>query len=742
MTDFPEKIHCLGVGGIGLSGVAAILSSYGHEVSGCDEKLSPDMRMWLERHGVKVDLCHAKEHVAKYDPELIIRSPAVNDASEEIVLAREKGISVIRRGEALARIVGALPTIAVCGTHGKTTTSSFTATLLQEAGIAGTGWCIGGFTASMGGVAKVPKAGAPFVVEADESDGTLALYSPKVLVLTSIDADHMEHFASFEDLKGCFAKAVGQTADAVVYCAESVCATEVAMAHRNAVSYGFCEAARLRGVNVTLSDSGSSFDVIYDGVLLGRAEIGVPGVHNVLNALAAMGALIAYGVDVKAAFGVLAAIKELPHRRFERVRLGCGAEVVSDYSHHPVEIKALIETARLFKAKRLRVVFQPHRYTRTRALINNFPAAFDGCDELILLPVYAASEEPLEGGTTADLYARMREVCGAVVPMLARSVKEVADYYASPMGALRDGDILLVVGAGDIVSLVGELTARCTEAIEERSDSEVDLRVSYGMRLCADSSCEVADEGALCELLAKGVRPLNLFGMGTNLLPPPLGVRGSVVRLVNRDLTIGADGTVECGAGLSGAALLARLRDAGLSGLEFMAGIPGTVGGWLAMNAGTRFGAIGDRVVSCVVYTKDGERIVSAKDDCGFGYRTAAFFDDKVIWSVVLKLESSTPEAIAERMAEYSAKRFDFTGLRTAGSVFKNPDGDSAGRLAEAAGCKGLRVGGAYVCERHANIISADEGATPSDVMALIEIVQSMVFAQSGILLKKEVRIW
>ena len=755
----PRRLHALGATGVGVSGLLALFRARGWEVSGCDANPSPATVAWLDSLGVSVSTGHSPDHLAGGAPDLVLRSPAVAEDNPELVAAVASGAPVARRGEALAARVNQSRGVAVCGTHGKTTTSCFVRELLARLG-EGPSWCIGGHTASMGAVAGTGVPGAPFVVEADESDGTLALYKPEVLAVTCVEPDHMEHFASFDALKDCFASAARATRKAVVCCADNAAALEAcasAATKRGTseagngpassrplglITYGFADNADIPCKIVALEADRSVFDIVMRDGRRMRAEIGVPGRHNVLNALGAFAVCVALGHDPEAVAKALSGLAELPGRRYERHAARCGAEIVSDYAHHPTEIAMLVAMARLAPARRLVAVFQPHRYTRTRALGADFPAAFRGVDELLLLPVYAASEAPLAGGRTEDLYAAFRRCHGddasIPVPKLVPSVADAAAYLAT---VLLRGDRVLVVGAGDVVSLVGLL-----EKADPVAVSPVAVRTSFGTSAVADRLVEAHDDAELREALDSARScglSVRVVGQGTNLLVSDIGLRGVTIRLSADGFgsfeRLDAD-TIRVGCAMPGAKLLSLLRDAGLSGLEFMAGIPGCVGGWLAMNAGTRFGEFGDRAVSATVVDVDGaQRVIT---DFGFGYRTCRALDGRIAIDVTLRLRQDNPEEIARRIDDFRAKRFDFSGLHTAGSIFRNPDGTSAGKLLDEAGCKGMRVGGAVVCERHANIIDAGPGATASDIQALSALMRDRVAAVSGISLKREIRIW
>jgi UDP-N-acetylmuramate--alanine ligase len=449
--DAGGAVHMLGICGVGMAGVAYLLARRGWRVSGCDAHVNA-LGEWLRAAGVPVAEGHAPAHLAACpDLERVIVTPAVSSSEPEWAAAREHGLSVFRRGEVLASLMSQGRGVAVCGAHGKTTTTCFTTRLLQELG-ANPGWCIGGATRRLGGVAG-GGGGALLVAEADESDGTLALYHPAVMVLTNIDLDHLEHFNGEAALFECFRQAVTQTREGVAACRDDARAWQAAQsASVPVLGFGLSEGASLRAVEVAVDAGSVSFDVVYLNRMFGRMTLGVSGRHNVLNALGAAAAALLLGYEPEAVFSALAAAcDELPGRRFETVAEVPGIRVIADYAHHPAELQAAVEMARVQRPERLIAVFQPHRYTRTLALGAAFPAAFAAADEVILLPVYAASEAPLEGGDICDLYAHFRSVLPALTVKLARSREETWQYLRQ---ALRPGDLLLIAGAGDVIELV------------------------------------------------------------------------------------------------------------------------------------------------------------------------------------------------------------------------------------------------------------------------------------------------
>ena len=675
-------VHFLGIGGVGMAGVAFLLKARGRAVSGCDLYATPRTR-WLEANGIPVAIGHNATHIDSSIGELIV-TPAVPPDNPELAAARAAGITVRSRGEVLASLVNATDGIAVCGTHGKTTTATFTTRLLQNLGTHPS-WCIGGETGS------VPVAGVgtgPLVVEADESDGTLALYRPHTLVLNAVDFDHLEHFSSKEDYFDCYRTVIRQTSDTIIVCADhpqaldlvqGVCPQGSGDLSPKIVTFGFAPGAQANAAD--------------------WPDIPVLGRHNVANALAAIAVALSRGFTREQIVAALPdAVSALPDRRFERVAESDGVFVYTDYAHHPAELKCAIDMARALHPARLRVLFQPHRYSRTKALCNEFPPAFAAADEVVLAPVYPAFEEPLLGGDIADLYAAFRGQ--ALHVLLARSLNEG---WRHLFLTARPGDVLMLLGAGDIVNLVPRVK-------EEMSGWKFPDRT--WTPLVAHSFFRTG--GETCGGGAQAI-----VGMGSNTWFSDCATDIEIVQVPsNRP------------AARSGASLLANHPE-----LAFMAGIPGTVGGWTKMNAGAFGDSFGNHVESVEVVLADGTVRTIPAADCGFAYRRSAI--PGLITSVTLKPIPSG--GASARPADFLARRKSFPP-RTCGSVFKNPPDASAGKLLEEAGCKSLRVGGAYVWQEHANVIVAGDGCTSSDILALARLMAARVRARFGVVLEPEIR--
>jgi len=697
-----------------MAGLAALMKARGDNVSGCDLHPSPRTD-WLSSLGVKVFAGHSPEHIQTAGGDVTaIVTPAVPAGNAEFAEARR--VAHVRyRGEVLAEIVSAVDGIAVCGTHGKTTTSTFAAKLLAALG-EDPGWCIGGETGAMPvaspGSAFAQDGGkrGPLVVEADESDGTLALYHPSTLVLNAVDFDHLEHFSGAEDYFDCYRKAIANTRSCVIVCADHPKALALACSAKRPaarlVTFGLGESPDLpAGAYASMHVCERDFPFLRSLVL---------GDHNVRNALAAAAVALSRGHSAaEIAEEMQSAVSSLPDRRFESVYSadGKGVRIFTDYAHHPAELRCAVEMAAAVGGKRVRAIFQPHRYSRTRALRDEFPPAFAMADEVVLVPVYPAFEEPVPGGDISDLYLAFREFendgHGPRV-LLSRSAEEA---WRHVFLTLRPGDVVLIAGAGDIVhvvpAVVSDMRALPPDVdLDARASSEtLDLSqfsffrtggVSYG-RLVA----EPADG-----------RQSIVVGMGSNTWMSDLATDSDIVRLPH-----------DSPAGRPGASILADHP-----GLSFMSGIPGTLGGWVKMNAGAFGHSIGEFVES--VTLSDGR--VLSHDECHFDYRSSSI--DGLIVDVKFRRSESAAASTAEILA--IRKRFP---ARCCGSVFKNPPGDAAGRLLEEAGAKKLSVGGAHVWEEHANVIFAEEGCTSSDILALARMMSLAVLHRFGIKLEPEI---
>lgn len=434
------RVHLMGVAGVGMAGLAAHLHWIGFEVSGCDLKENR-LTAWLQTLGIEFAKGHDPRHLPQ-NLAALIRSTAVPCGHAEVRAARAVGAPILRRGEVLAAIVNTRRSLAICGTHGKTSTAAMLIQVLIGAGV-DVGFFVGAEVDRLGGVAG--RGDEIFVAEADESDGTLRGYRPDYTILTNADVDHLEHYAGEDDLWDCFGAVVANTGRKLIYNADDPRAARIAAQHCDSVGYGFGEAAAVRACDYMQGANGCSFNLFLDGRSLGGVTLPLPGLHNASNALAACAFALELGVNSDLLVRELKLYKP-PRRRFERVCRLHGAEVYMDYSHHPTEIRALLQSLEDMDGRRLLAIFQPHRYTRTLALGPDFPAAFAGVDQVILAPVFPASEDPVPGGSAANLYRHFKNLSN-IPTSLEESLHAAWD---AAQTLLRPGDMLLLIGAGDI----------------------------------------------------------------------------------------------------------------------------------------------------------------------------------------------------------------------------------------------------------------------------------------------------
>lgn len=452
----PRRVHVVGVGGTGMSVIAAVLADMGHHVTGSDLKDSVAVER-LAGHGVQVWIGHDTAHLA--DAELVTISTAVPDTNIEVRGAAERGIPVLRRAETLAGICAIRPTLAIAGTHGKTTTSSMLALILGQAGMRPS-YIIGGDINQVGAGAVWTEDGSWLVVEADESDGTFLELGATGALVTSVEPDHLDHYGgSRERMEQAFAEFLQAAEGPRVVCVDDPVAARMAKELQDkgvdVITYGTSKDARYRMAGVTTGRAGASFEVTGDvpGGSLGRVELAVPGEYNARNACAALAMGIAVGADPEAAKAALARYAGVA-RRFEFRGERGGVTFVDDYGHLPTEIAAVLTSARSGGWERVVCVFQPHRYSRTASLWADFADAFEAADVTFITGIYAAGEQPrpgISGELVAD--AARKAHPKSDVRYLADHAELVAEIEAT----LRPGDLCLTLGAGDITLLSDEL---------------------------------------------------------------------------------------------------------------------------------------------------------------------------------------------------------------------------------------------------------------------------------------------
>jgi UDP-N-acetylmuramate--alanine ligase len=455
----PQHLHFTGIGGIGMSGIAEVLLNLGYTISGSDLKMTPITER-LAGLGAKIHEGHRAANVA--GAKALVVSSAVDEQNPEVQEARRLQIPVIPRGELLAELMRLKFGIAVAGSHGKTTTTSMIATILNVVGLDPT-VVVGGRVGTMGGSNARVGHSDFLVVESDESDRSFLKLAPIVAVVTNIDREHLDCYSSLDDIRASFIEFVNKVPfyGAVVLCLDdaNVCGILPAVKRRT-ITYGNSAQADLEITETVCERASSRFRLRFRSRDLGAFCLRVPGAHNVLNATAAIAVALELDQAPDAIREALATYSGVD-RRFQIRGVERGVTVVDDYGHHPTEIRATLESARLGGYKRILALFQPHRYTRTRFLMDEFAAAFHPADRLYLMDIYAASEKPIEGVTAEVLAERTRafghksvEYVGSMENGIEAIVKEAAD-----------GDVVLTLGAGS-VSQAGD---RILTALRERN---------------------------------------------------------------------------------------------------------------------------------------------------------------------------------------------------------------------------------------------------------------------------------
>jgi UDP-N-acetylmuramate--alanine ligase len=461
-----HTIHFVGIGGSGMSGIAEVLLNLGYVVQGSDLKAGQATRR-LESLGARVMLGHRAENVAGAD--VVVVSSAINTDNPEVGRALAERIPVVQRAEMLGELMRFRYSIAVAGTHGKTTTTSLVASVLAEGGEDPT-FVIGGRLKGAASNARLG-AGRYLVAEADESDASFMHLQPMIAVVTNVDADHLgTHGGDFEKLKASFVEFLHNLPfyGLAIICADDrEAAALIPQVARPYLTYGLGEGADIRAVNVQRHGAQSKFDVLRPGADQPLAiTLNIPGRHNVLNALAAIAVATELGIGDAAIQRALEGFQGIDRRlqvlgeveaSFGRVTL------VDDYGHHPTEIAATLEAARqAWPGRRILLVFEPHRYTRTRDLLDDFAQVLSSADALLVAEVYPAGETPIPGADGKALCRAIRSR-GAVEPVLLRSLEELPQVLA---GIARDGDVVLTMGAGSIGAAAHDLPAALQAASE------------------------------------------------------------------------------------------------------------------------------------------------------------------------------------------------------------------------------------------------------------------------------------
>ncbi|MBI3414533.1 MAG: UDP-N-acetylmuramate--L-alanine ligase [Verrucomicrobia bacterium] len=778
----PARVYLVGAGGCGMSGLGHLLLDLGHRVAGSDLVINEEARQ-LRARGAIIHEGHAAENLRVAKPIFVVYSSAVRRDNPELQAAEELKIPIVRRATLLAALLARQRGICMAGMHGKTTTTALLAFALDQLGAApsyAVGWLVPQLVPharfSLPSTLNSSSSQPYFVIEADESDGTLREFHPEHAIVLNVDAEHLDYYVNLDAICQEFARFGQQTSGNLIFCADDSRLAELFAKHPRAISYGFHPLSAYRielaspqpaQFKTQNSEFKTAFTVWHRGEKLGDFATALLGVQNVANATAVIALLHQLGyapADIARAIAPFRGAARRQQLLFGDDRF----RVFDDYGHHPAEIKVTLAAFKSLGARRLLVAFQPHRYTRTQLLLAEFAAAFAGIDQLWLADIYAASEPPIPG-VTSELLAEAIRAAGQAIEY----IPDLEKLRAAIRIAMQPGDLVLFLGAGADITTVAhklaeELAAESRRAgavttmhenlfaeLEKLLPKETILRrnellakrTTLRVGGAADIYVEPASETELADVLkfcrARAL-PFVMLGRGSNLLIRDGGIRGVVICLAHpffsRIETTGQQ--LRCGAGAPLKIVANEAKRAGLTGLEFLEGIPGSVGGALRMNAGAMGGWMFDVVESIRFMDFAGNVHEQPASEVNVEYRGCPLFKTHIALGAVLKGEPASREQIEQRMTASNEKRWTSQPRKpSAGCIFKNPKTIPAGKLIDELGLKGTRVGGAVVSDIHGNFIVNEGTATARDVLALIDIVKQRAKAARGIELETEVEI-
>ena len=750
--DQPLRIHLIGVAGSGMSGLASLCLALGHKVSGSD-RVSTGETTRLESVGLIFSCPHTAEAVDGVGA--VIYSSAVRDGNKAYDAATAAGIPLVRRAEALAAIMQNKKGIVVAGTHGKTTSSALLAHVLRVGGLNPSHY-VGAEIPLLGTNAHWDHAGEHLVAEGDESDGSLVNFHPEITLLLNVEEEHLDHYSGLNEIMAVFRKILRQTSGFVVYCGDDVNASIVGVElGERGFSYGLNHDCDYAAGVISADGQSSQFSVFRKGELLGRVELNIPGQHNALNAMGVIAIAIELGVGFDQINQALSTFRGA-RRRFDRKYTSPHYQIVDDYGHHPTEVAATLETARSQQPERLIVLFQPHRYTRTQKLADDFGKAFADADVVLVTGVYPASEAPIPGVSGQTIVDAIKAHSPGVETILVEN-NALAHWRVAQV--LKPGDLLLTLGAGD-VHLVGKQLAKDLEVLEalnevmegDHGPSKLYEPMAKHTTLRVGGPAQYWVEPHSFQALSAAIRyaksnqlPVRVIGRGSNLLVKDGGITGVVLHPVKGEFgKIEVNGNfIEAGVGARFKTLAGIARSAGLSGFEWMEGVPGNVGGGLRMNAGAMGTATFDQVAQVTyldaetgnICTKDGDRFV-------YQYRNVPELEANLALSAVFAGTPAKREVIDALLALSKSKRKESQPVGpSAGCIFKNTDSVPVGQLVDQLGLKNHRVGRARVSQVHGNFIVNDGDASAHDVLNLIAEIKAKASDERCIVLETEVQI-
>ncbi|MBT3481479.1 MAG: UDP-N-acetylmuramate dehydrogenase [Opitutales bacterium] len=728
LSELPNRVHFVGISGAGMLPLALCMKQAGFDVSGEDETLSTIAHGFLDTDGIAVSSFELLEEEA-----LLVRSSAIGDSHPAMTEASHRNWKTIRRGECLAALAQNKKLIAISGSHGKTTTCGMLIDLFEQSGERPS-YVLGGLFSD----GKAPGAWSDsewLIAELDESDGTIDLFSPEITLILNADLDHHSRYPDEEAYQAVFKALAARTNKSVIA----------------AVSL---EALVGREIDIVTYPNFSDSE---------RIETNQFGAFNQKNIGFALAAFEAAGLErPKQSFIRFNQIR----RRQNILYFSSQVVVLEDYAHHPKEIQAIAQALAEVSSARKIVVFQPHRYSRTKSLKSELVDSLAEFDLVYLMDVYAASEELIPGGNGEDLYLACKEKIGdcrffesdkLLISELLADCANGADSVVTFLGAGRT-DVVgkrfaeeLKFGDRRWGNFFYKLAPKASFQSRLRSNEplarKTTLRVGGEAELYFEPSSIDELQVALRFCHEAGI-PVYPLGRGSNLIVPDEGVSGMVIRLSHtawKSLEDLGDGKIRLGAGMRIKELCGIACRKGLEGFEFLEGIPGSVGGALRMNAGAMGGWMFDVVESVRFATLDGNVIEASSAELEVGYRHCRELKTAIALDAVLKSTAigQSETALREAIDVYQSKRKESQPREpSAGCIFKNPENESAGRLIEELGLKGTVVGGAEISETHGNFIINRGCATSGDVIELVKLARRVAMDRRSIELEPEALLY
>jgi UDP-N-acetylmuramate--alanine ligase len=770
------RLHVVGIGGPGMSALARALAGMGHRVSGSDIRESEVIDQ-LRAEGIEISVGHRASLVEGCDA--VCASTGVPADNVEMAEARRRGIPALTRAEMLAAACAQGRALGVAGTHGKTTTTSLLALMLGGAS-GRCGFVVGGDAPGLttnGRWGISTSSDVPFVVEADESDGTHEALPLRGAIITNVDVDHLDHFGSFEGIVASFARFARAVAGPVVVCSDdpalAALAGELRAEGASVVTYGIGPEAEMAVTEVRQVGELLTYRIEPRGIAAGLVpggsvdvELRAQGRHNALNATAAMTMALLNDVPLGEILDVMRTFAGVG-RRFELRGRSEGVTFIDDYAHVPTEISTLLRSLREgeFADRRVVAVFQPNRYHRMAVMSPEYRDAFVDADVAVITDIYASGTPKIEGVTG-------RLVVDAIE---AAHPDQRVEWFAGRseliegvVSLLQDGDVCVSFGCGDIESFpdeamnemalrrVGRELAnrgiRVTEhaPLGERTTYKTGGRARFGVEIESMDQLDV-----LASVVADRPVPLVVVGRGSNMLVADAGFHGLAVSLgdvasyvaeIDDAPDVSPESVlVEIGGATPLPVTARQLSALGIAGFEWAVGVPGTIGGAVRMNAGGHGADMAAALREAEILSlRTGDRAWVPASELGLRFRGSDLSHHHVVCAVRLELVRSTPGCGDVAISEIVRwRRENQPGGQNAGSVFVNPDSGarSAGEIIDRLGLRGTRVGGAAVSSKHANFIQADEGATSADVIGVMAEVHRRVLAETGLSLHSEVRL-